>query len=103
MRKGDNSCAYSHYTGCTAPMVVPFLHRVYLDFFNIIQPACDIEWIIAGDEAHNMDIFLEKTVAEHLKQCNCYKVALVYGTPSIARRLGLVIVYNAEYLELCIL
>ena len=31
MRRGDNSCAYCHYTGCTTPIVVPFLH---IDYFG---------------------------------------------------------------------
>ena len=26
--EGDNSCAYSHYPGCTTPIVVPLVHRV---------------------------------------------------------------------------
>ena len=30
--------------------------HIYIDFFNIIQPAMVTEWIIAGDEAHNKDI-----------------------------------------------
>ena len=32
--------------------------RIYIDFFNIIQPAGDTEWIIVGDEAHNDEKFL---------------------------------------------
>ena len=34
-----------------------------IDFFNIIQLAWDIEWIIAGDEAHNNDIFTGENVS----------------------------------------
>ena len=32
--------------------------HIYIDFFNIIQPAGDTEWIIVGDEAHNDEKFL---------------------------------------------
>ena len=41
--------------------------RIYIDFFNIIQPTWDTEWITAGDEAHNTDILPVKMSAEHLK------------------------------------
>ena len=37
--------------------------HIYIDFFNIIQLAWDIEWIIAGDEAHNNDIFTGENVS----------------------------------------
>ena len=30
--------------------------HIYIDFFNVIQLAWDIEWIIAGHEAHNNDV-----------------------------------------------
>ena len=40
---------------------------IYIDFFNIIQPAWDAEWIITGDEAHNKVILRVKMSAEHLK------------------------------------
>ena len=30
--------------------------HICMDFFNIIQPAWDTKWIIAGDEAHNKDL-----------------------------------------------
>ena len=39
----------------------------YIDFFNIIQPAWGIEWMIAGDESNNTDILRVKRFAEHLK------------------------------------
>ena len=41
--------------------------HIYIDFFNIIQPAWDTQWIIAGDEAHNKDILRVEMSAEHLK------------------------------------
>ena len=37
--------------------------HIYIYFFNIIQLAWDIEWIIAGDEAHNKDIFTGENVS----------------------------------------
>ena len=39
--------------------------NIYIDFFNIpnIELAWDIEWIIAGDEAYNNDIFLGENVS----------------------------------------
>ena len=41
--------------------------HIYTDFFNIIQPAWDTEWIITVYEAHNKDILRVKMSAEHLK------------------------------------
>ena len=38
----------------------------YIVLLNIIQPAWDIKWVIAGDEAHNEEILLVKMFAEHL-------------------------------------
>ena len=40
---------------------------MYINFFNVIQPAWDTKWIIAGDEAHNMEILRVKMSAEHLR------------------------------------
>ena len=37
--------------------------HIHWDFFNIIQLAWDIEWIIAGGEAHNNDIFTDENVS----------------------------------------
>ena len=37
--------------------------NTYMDFFNIIQLAWGIEWIIAGDKAHNYDIFTGEGVS----------------------------------------
>ena len=37
--------------------------HIYIDFFNIIQPARDTEWIVAGDEALNNDIFMGENVS----------------------------------------
>ena len=37
--------------------------QIYIDFFNIIQLAWDMESIIAGDEAHNNDIFMGENVS----------------------------------------
>ena len=33
--------------------------HIYIEFFNIIQPA----WDIPGDEAHNKDIFMGENVS----------------------------------------
>ena len=41
--------------------------HIHIDFFNIIQPAWDTEWIIAGDVAHKKDMLAVKILAEHLK------------------------------------
>ena len=37
--------------------------HIYVNFFDIIQLALDIEWIIAGDEAHNKEIFTGENVS----------------------------------------
>ena len=37
--------------------------HIYKNFFNIIQLAWDIDWVIAGDEAHNNDIFMGENVS----------------------------------------
>ena len=37
--------------------------HIYMDFFNIIQLVWGIEWIIAGDKAHNNDIFTGEGVS----------------------------------------
>ena len=37
--------------------------HIHIDFFNIIQPAWDTEWLIAGDEAYNNDIFTGENVS----------------------------------------
>ena len=37
--------------------------HIYIDLFNINQFAWDIEWIIAGNEAHNNIIFTGENVS----------------------------------------
>ena len=37
--------------------------HIYIDFFNIVQLAWDIEWIVAGDETHNNNIFTGENVS----------------------------------------
>ena len=49
-----------------------------INFFIIIQPAWNTEWIIAGNEAHNMHILQVKMLAENLK--NSVKVREVSTT-----------------------
>ena len=41
--------------------------HIDIDFFNIIQPAWDTEWIITADEAHDRGILRVKIFAEHFK------------------------------------
>ena len=50
--------------------------HIYIDLFNIIQFAWDIECIIAGDEAHNDDSFTGENVSWAFK--NSVKVTLIY-------------------------
>ena len=48
--------------------------HIYIDFFNIVQLAWDIKWIIAGDEAYNNDIFTCENVSWAFK--NSVKVTV---------------------------
>ena len=43
--------------------------HIYINFFNIIQPALDNRWILAGDEAHNKDIIWVNIFTKHFKKC----------------------------------
>ena len=53
-----------------------------MDFFNIIQLAWDIEWIIAGAEAHNNDIFTVENVSWAFKNNVKVTVNTNLSTPS---------------------
>ena len=55
--------------------------HIYRDFFNIIQLALDIRWLIAGDEAHNTDALLVKMFAEHSKTVEVDLTELSFSTP----------------------